>query len=159
VRADKICDLPQLQERLRLIREQGSSIVFTNGCFDLLHAGHVSYLEEARAFGDCLVVGLNADDSVQRLKGPSRPIHSEQERAQLLAALACVDFVILFKEETPLALITALSPQVLVKGADWPEDQIVGAAEVQAAGGAVRRIPYTWQRSTTGLIDRIRANT
>jgi D-glycero-beta-D-manno-heptose 1-phosphate adenylyltransferase len=153
---EKICDLAQVQERLRRIRQQGSRIVLTNGCFDLLHAGHVSYLEQARACGDCLVVGLNADASVQRLKGPSRPITPEQERAKVLAALACVDFVVIFSEDTPFHLITALTPQVLVKGADWPEEQIVGAAEVKAAGGEVRRIPFTWQRSTTGLIERIR---
>ncbi|MGX9727795.1 MAG: D-glycero-beta-D-manno-heptose 1-phosphate adenylyltransferase [Candidatus Electronema sp. VV] len=152
---NKIVSLETLQERLALIRRQGSRIVFTNGCFDLLHAGHVDYLEQARACGDCLVVGLNADSSVRRLKGPSRPVNSEADRARVLAALGCVDFVTIFPEDTPQQLITALLPDVLVKGADWPEEQIVGAAEVKAAGGVVRRIVFRHQQSSSGMISRI----
>ncbi|WP_417913058.1 D-glycero-beta-D-manno-heptose 1-phosphate adenylyltransferase [Candidatus Electronema sp. TJ] len=153
--ANKIVALETLQERLALIRRQGSKVVFTNGCFDLLHAGHVDYLEQARVCGDCLVVGLNADSSVRRLKGPSRPVNSENDRARVLAALGCVDFVIIFAEDTPQQLIAALLPDVLVKGADWPEEQIVGAAEVKAAGGAVRRIAFRHQQSSSGIIEKI----
>jgi rfaE bifunctional protein nucleotidyltransferase chain/domain len=154
----KIRSLDQLRAELALIKRQGSRIAFTNGCFDILHAGHVSYLEEARRTADCLVVGLNADCSVRGLKGPSRPVNGEADRARVLAALGCVDYVVLFSEETPLRLITALLPDVLVKGADWAEDQIVGAAEVKVAGGRVVRIPFEHDRSTTGLIDRIRTS-
>ncbi|WP_417915290.1 D-glycero-beta-D-manno-heptose 1-phosphate adenylyltransferase [Candidatus Electronema sp. JM] len=153
---NKIVSLETLQARLALIRQQGSKVVFTNGCFDLLHAGHVDYLEQARACGDCLVVGLNADSSVRRLKGLSRPVNSENERARVLAALGCVDFVTIFAEDTPQRLISALLPDVLVKGADWPEEQIVGAAEVKAAGGSVRRIVFKSHSSTSAIIERIR---
>ncbi len=153
--SDKTVTQEILQERLTRIRAQGSRIVFTNGCFDLLHAGHVSYLEEARRCGDCLVIGLNSDRSVQALKGPSRPVNSELERARVLAALGCVDFVVLFDDDTPLGLITQLLPDILVKGADWPEDQIAGAAEVKAAGGKIVRIAFTCQASTTGIINKI----
>ena len=153
----KIRSLDAAMAEISLIRSQGSRIAFTNGCFDILHAGHVSYLEAARQTADCLVVGLNADVSVRGLKGAGRPVNSEMDRARVLAALGCVDYVVLFAEPTPIRLITALSPDVLVKGADWPEEQIVGAAEVKAAGGRVARIPFEHDRSTTGLIDRIRA--
>lgn len=153
---DKIRTLPELQAELALIRRQGSRIAFTNGCFDILHAGHVSYLEEARRTADCLVVGLNTDSSVRGLKGPGRPVNSEMDRARVLAALGCVDFVVLFAEATPIRLITTLLPDVLVKGADYEEERIVGAAEVKAAGGLVARIPFEHDRSTSGLIDKIR---
>jgi rfaE bifunctional protein nucleotidyltransferase chain/domain len=152
---NKIVDLKTLQARLVLIRRQKSKVVFTNGCFDLLHAGHVDYLEQSRACGDCLVVGLNADNSVRRLKGPTRPVNNEGERARVLAALGCVDFVVLFAEDTPQQLITALLPDVLVKGADWPEEQIIGAAEVKAAGGQVRRIAFSSPCSTSKIIEKI----
>ncbi len=151
----KIVDQGILLERLMPMRSQGSKVVFTNGCFDLLHAGHVSYLEEARRCGDCLIIGLNSDRSVQALKGPSRPVNSELERARVLAALGCVDFVVLFDEDTPLKLITTLLPDVLVKGADWPEEQIAGGAEVKAGGGTIKRISFTCQTSTTNVIDKI----
>jgi rfaE bifunctional protein nucleotidyltransferase chain/domain len=153
--SEKVVAQEILEQRLTLMRDQGSRIVFTNGCFDLVHAGHVSYLEEARRCGDCLVIGLNSDRSVRALKGPSRPVNSELERARVLAALGCVDFVVLFDEETPLGLITTLLPDILVKGADWPEEQIVGAAEVKAAGGKIVRIAFTCQTSTTAVIDKI----
>ncbi|MCW5212169.1 D-glycero-beta-D-manno-heptose 1-phosphate adenylyltransferase [Desulfobulbus sp. TB] len=153
--SDKVVTSEILLERIRQMRIQGSKIVFTNGCFDLLHSGHVSYLEEARRCGDCLVVGLNSDRSVQALKGPLRPINSELERTRILAALGCVDFVVLFDEDTPLRLIAELLPDVLVKGADWPEEQIVGADEVRFAGGKIERIPLTSQTSTTKIINKI----
>jgi len=152
----KISTLENLLPPLALIRRQGSRIAFTNGCFDILHAGHVSYLEAARRTADCLVVGLNTDRSVRALKGANRPVNSEADRARVLAALGCVDHVVLFDEETPINLITAIRPAVLVKGADWAEEQIVGAAEVKAGGGRVARISFEHDRSTTGLIDKIR---
>lgn len=154
---EKILSVEMLSERLSRMRAQGSKIVFSNGCFDLLHAGHVSYLEEARRCGDCLVIGLNSDRSVRALKGESRPVNSESERARVLAALGCVDFVVLFDENTPLRLITTLLPDVLVKGADWPEEQIVGAAEVKAGGGKIQRIAFACQSSTSNIIAKIRA--
>ncbi len=153
----KVCTLPELLPRLAAIRGQGSRVVFTNGCFDILHAGHVHYLQEARRCGDCLVVGLNADSSVRSLKGPGRPVNSEEERARVLAALGCVDFVTLFSGHTPLDLIRAIRPDVLVKGADWPEEEIVGAAEVKQAGGRVVRIDFSHQVSTSAIISAIRA--
>ncbi len=152
----KVLPLAALKQKITAIRAQGSKIVFTNGCFDLLHAGHVSYLEQARATGDCLVVGVNSDASVQRLKGPTRPVNNQEHRARVLAALGCVDFVVLFEDDTPIAPITELLPDVLVKGADWEEEQIVGAKEVKDAGGKVERIAFTYQSSTTKLIEKIR---
>lgn len=152
----KILSLPALKQKITAIRRQGSKVAFTNGCFDLLHAGHVSYLEKARSAGDCLVVGLNSDASVQRLKGPTRPVNDQEHRARVLAALGCVDFVVLFEDDTPIEPITELLPDVLVKGADWEEDQIVGAKEVKAAGGRVERIDFTYQSSTTQVIEKIR---
>ncbi len=155
VDAHKIMALPELKGKLAAIRRQGTKVAFTNGCFDLLHAGHVSYLEQARQCADCLVVGLNSDDSVRRLKGENRPVNSEQERARVLAALGCVDFIVIFSEDTPAALIQSILPEVLVKGADWPEDQIVGAKEVKQAGGRVERIAFTYAQSTSNIIDKI----
>jgi rfaE bifunctional protein nucleotidyltransferase chain/domain len=136
---------------------QAGPVVFTNGVFDLLHVGHVSLLEAARAQGAALVVGVNSDASVRRLgKGADRPLVPEAERARLLAALACVDGVVLFDEDTPLALIQALRPDVLVKGADYEPSQIVGAAEVEGWGGRVVRIPLVANRSTTDIVRRLR---
>jgi rfaE bifunctional protein nucleotidyltransferase chain/domain len=132
-------------------------VVFTNGVFDLLHGGHVEYLEQARALGDRLVVGVNTDASVRRLKGPDRPIHPEAERIELLGALACVDLVVAFDEDTPERLIEAVRPQVLVKGGDWPLDRIVGREFVEAQGGRVTTVPLREGLSTTALIERIRA--
>ncbi|HHL34963.1 MAG TPA: D-glycero-beta-D-manno-heptose 1-phosphate adenylyltransferase [Desulfobulbaceae bacterium] len=153
--SDKICTLAALSEKVHKIRRQSSRVVFTNGCFDLLHSGHVSYLEHARRAGDFLIVGVNSDRSVRALKGADRPVNSEQDRQRVLAALGCVDFVVLFDEDTPHRLITTLMPDVLVKGADWPEDEIVGAAEVKAAGGRVVRVGFEHQCSTTAIIDKI----
>lgn len=130
-------------------------MVFTNGVFDILHAGHVRYLKSARALGDCLVVGINSDSSARRLKGPARPIVPERDRAELLAALECVDFVTIFPDLTPARLIAAIIPRILVKGADWKAGNIVGNETVKAAGGRVVRIPLARGRSTTGIIKRI----
>jgi rfaE bifunctional protein nucleotidyltransferase chain/domain len=149
-------DRATLAERLGPLRARGGTVVFTNGCFDLLHPGHVRYLAAARALGDALVVGLNDDASVARAKGPSRPILRLAERAEVLAALAAVDHLIVFDEDTPRALIAALRPDVLVKGADWAAEDIVGADEVRAAGGRVERITLVPGVSTTELLRRIR---
>jgi rfaE bifunctional protein nucleotidyltransferase chain/domain len=133
-------------------------VVFTNGVFDLLHAGHIALLETARAAGDALAVGVNSDASVRRLgKGPDRPIVPEAERARVLAALAAVDCVVLFDEETPLALIHRIHPDVLVKGADYSREEIVGAAEVEGWGGRVVRVPLVEGKSTTDLVRKLRA--
>ena len=137
-------------------RSAGRRVVFTNGCFDLLHAGHVRLLEAARAQGDLLVVGLNSDASVRRLKGPSRPVLPEGERAEALRALEAVDRVVLYEQDTPLETLQALLPDVLVKGADWAPGTIVGADVVEAAGGRVVRVELLAGRSTTGLIERTR---
>ncbi len=135
-----------------------AKVVFTNGCFDLLHAGHVACLQAARALGECLIVGLNSDASVRMLgKGPGRPVNSEHDRAAVLAALACVDYVIIFAEATPAALIAAVQPDVLVKGGDWSPDTIVGADTVRARGGEVRAIPYVAGYSTTNMLKRAQA--
>ena len=151
----KLITLDQLTERLGTIRRQGGKVAFTNGCFDILHSGHVSYLEKARETADCLVVGLNSDTSVRALKGEGRPLNTEMDRARVLAALGSVDFVVLFEEETPLQLIKAIMPDILVKGADWAEEQIVGAREVKAAGGTVVRVEFEHDLSTSGLITRV----
>lgn len=137
------------------LRRAGKRVVFTNGCFDILHRGHVDYLTKAKALGDILIVGLNADDSVRQLKGPGRPIVGEEDRAVILAALTVVDFVTIFAEETPYELIRAVVPDLLVKGADWPAEEIVGRDVVEAAGGSVHTIDYLPNRSTTGIIQKI----
>jgi D-beta-D-heptose 7-phosphate kinase/D-beta-D-heptose 1-phosphate adenosyltransferase len=134
------------------VRADGGKVVFTNGVFDLLHPGHVRYLQEARALGDLLVVGLNSDTSVRAVKGPDRPINTERERAEVLLALACVDGVVIFEEETPHAIISTLQPDVLVKGADWGPDEIVGRDVVEARGGRVVRITLSPGHSTSRLI-------
>ena len=137
------------------LRAEGRRLVFTNGVFDILHRGHCEYLADARACGDALVVGLNSDDSVRRLKGPTKPIVPEEDRAAVLAALASVDYVVIFRQDTPHALISALLPDVLVKGGDYALDDIVGRAEVEAAGGQVLTIPLTEGRSSTNIISTI----
>jgi D-beta-D-heptose 7-phosphate kinase/D-beta-D-heptose 1-phosphate adenosyltransferase len=153
----KLLQLDELVAMRQSHRQQGERVVFTNGCFDLLHAGHVQYLQAARALGDRLVVGLNADTSVRQLKGAQRPIVPQAERAQVLAALACVDYVTIFDEPTPLALITALQPDVLVKGGDYNTATIVGHDEVVANGGQVHLVPYVAGLSTTEIIAQIAA--
>ena len=150
---------PQLAEWLAQWRAAGRRIVFTNGVFDLLHPGHLALLEAARAEGDALVVGVNSDASVRRLgKSPDRPIVPEAARARMLAGFAAVDCVVLFDEDTPLALIQALSPDVLVKGADYSRAQIVGADFVEARGGRVVRVQLVPDQSTTRLVERLRAS-
>ena len=140
------------------LQGRGQKVVFTNGCFDLLHLGHVRYLEEARSLGDALIIGVNTDLSVSRLgKGPGRPLTPEADRARVLAACACVDRVALFAEDTPLALITLLTPDILVKGGDYQLDEIVGREVVLARGGRVVALPFVPGYSTTRLIDRIRS--
>ena len=131
-------------------------IVFTNGCFDVLHFGHVHYLLQAKELGDVLVVGLNSDDSVRRLKGPSRPINGEKERAFVLAALACVDYVVVFEEDTPKELIETVRPDVLVKGGDYALDQIVGADFVTRNGGSVTTLPFVEGFSSTRIIEQLK---
>jgi D-glycero-beta-D-manno-heptose 1-phosphate adenylyltransferase len=142
------------------LQAQGQNLVFTNGCFDLLHLGHISYLEEARSLGDALIIGVNTDASVKRLlKGPGRPFTPEADRARVVAALACVDRVVLFSEDTPLALITLLQPDILVKGGDYQLHEIVGREVVEARGGRVVALPFVPGYSSTRLIDRIRSRT
>jgi rfaE bifunctional protein nucleotidyltransferase chain/domain len=141
---------------VRRLRNDHRTVVFTNGVFDLLHPGHVRYLEHARSLGDALIVGLNGDASVRRNKGPHRPVMPENERAELLSALAAVDAVVLFDEDTPAGIIQALQPDILVKGADWPEDEIVGRDTVEARGGRVVRVPVEEGYSTTAILQRIR---
>ncbi len=138
------------------LRAEGKRLVFTNGVFDLLHPGHVRYLAEARREGDALIVAVNSDRSVRAIKGPSRPINPERDRAEVLAALACVDAVVVFDEDDPHAIISAVQPDVLVKGADWSADAIVGRDVVEARGGRVVRIRFADGYSTTSILDRIR---
>ena len=145
-------ELSEQCERLRLLNKK---IVFTNGCFDILHAGHISYLQAASKLGDVLVVGLNTDSSVKKLKGNSRPINSETDRAMILDALRCVDFVTLFDEETPLQLIQNVLPNILVKGGDYTEDTVVGANIVKSYGGKITLLPFIQGRSTTEIIKKI----
>jgi D-beta-D-heptose 7-phosphate kinase/D-beta-D-heptose 1-phosphate adenosyltransferase len=139
------------------LRDAGKTIVFTNGVFDLLHPGHLRYLEQARSLGDALIVGLNSDRSVRANKGPSRPVNPQDERAEMLEALACVDAVVIFDEETPYNLILAIQPDVLVKGADWAENAIVGRDLVEQRGGKVVRVPVEQGYSTTAILARIKA--
>jgi D-beta-D-heptose 7-phosphate kinase/D-beta-D-heptose 1-phosphate adenosyltransferase len=153
--AAKILDREAASARVQAWQATGERVVFTNGCFDLLHVGHVTYLERARREGHRLVVGLNTDRSVRALKGPQRPLIGEADRARVLAALAVVDAVVLFDEETPLDLILSLRPDVLAKGADYTEATVVGAAEVKSWGGQVALIPLIADRSTTGIIQRL----
>ena len=149
-------DLPSLVARRAAWRARGQRVVLTNGCFDLLHPGHVALLESARALGDVLVVAINSDASVRALKGPDRPLVPEAERAETLDALETVDAVVVYGEATPREVVAALLPDVLVKGADWAADAIVGREEVEAAGGRVVRVPLLPGRSTTSLLERIR---
>ncbi|MBW2057473.1 MAG: D-glycero-beta-D-manno-heptose 1-phosphate adenylyltransferase [Deltaproteobacteria bacterium] len=152
---DKIKSEAELAEVIDRHRAAGRKVVFTNGCFDLLHVGHVRYLEKARSLGDILVVAVNSDRSAARLKGPSRPINGEQDRAEVVAALACVDYVTVFDEIDPHRIISLLRPHVLVKGGDWTRETTIGREIVEEAGGEVVIVPYVEGISTTGLIDRI----
>ena len=155
--AAKVKTAGELAPILRAAQGRGRKVVFTNGCFDLLHRGHTRYLAQARALGDLLVVGLNGDASLRRLKGPARPILPAEERAEVLAALAAVDYVAIFDEDTPARLIGALQPDVLVKGGDWAAEHIAGRDTVEARGGSVRSLPYVDGASTSGIIERILA--
>jgi D-beta-D-heptose 7-phosphate kinase/D-beta-D-heptose 1-phosphate adenosyltransferase len=153
----KVMTREQLVPLLHAARTQGKRIVFTNGCFDLMHVGHTRYLQAAKDLGDLLVVGVNSDASVRTLnKSPDRPVVTEAQRAEVLAALGCVDYVAIFSEPDPLNLITAVQPDVLVKGGDWDIDRIIGRGVVEQRGGAVRTIPLVPGMSTTALIQRIR---
>jgi len=146
------------KELLRIIKNlkaKGKRIVFTNGCFDLLHVGHIRYLEKARALGDALVVGVNSDSSVRKLKGPKRPVLPVKERTEILSGLGCVDYITIFGEQTPLKLITCLHPNVLVKGGDWTKDKVVGREVVKRSGGKVVIIPFVKGVSTSSLIETI----
>jgi D-beta-D-heptose 7-phosphate kinase/D-beta-D-heptose 1-phosphate adenosyltransferase len=153
--ATKVRGLRELVEIVRERRALGHRVVFTNGCFDLLHRGHTRLLQQARELGDLLIVGLNSDASVRRVKGPSRPVLSEEERAEVLSALASVDYVVFFDDPDPGSTIAALQPDVLAKGADWAKDQIVGRETVEGRGGRVVTIPLVEGSSTSGIIDRI----
>jgi D-beta-D-heptose 7-phosphate kinase/D-beta-D-heptose 1-phosphate adenosyltransferase len=156
-RPAKVLSLAALLPVRRELRKAGRSVVFTNGCFDLIHGGHVELFRRAKRLGDVLVVALNTDASVRRLKGPGRPIFPLRERLEVLAAFADVDYVTWFAEPTPRRAIAALLPDVLVKGGDWGADEIVGREEVEAAGGRVVRIPYLKGHSTTSIIHRVKA--
>ena len=152
----RVLTWPETAAFVQSVRGTGQRVVFTNGVFDLLHPGHVRYLQHARRLGDVLIVGLNADSSVRRNRGPGRPITPELERAELLAALDCVDAVVIFEQDTPADIVKLVQPDILVKGADWPADQIVGRDTVEARGGKVVLVPTEEGHSTTAIVDRIR---
>lgn len=152
---EKIKTLEEVVEIRQRLRREGKALVFTNGCFDILHAGHVRYLNQARSLGDVLVLALNSDKSVRAIKGENRPIVPEDERAEVMAALACVDYVFLFDDLTPQRIIDAIVPDVLVKGADWGISEIVGRDTVEKAGGVVRSVPLVQGTSTTSIIEKI----
>ncbi|NPA57819.1 MAG: D-glycero-beta-D-manno-heptose 1-phosphate adenylyltransferase [Aquificae bacterium] len=143
-------------DKVKKWKREGKRIVFTNGCFDILHAGHVDYLQKAKALGDVLIVGLNSDASVRRLKGKERPVNPQEERKKVLEALKPVDLVVVFEEDTPERLIREIKPDVLVKGGDWSIDKIVGADFVKSYGGEVKTIQFVHNTSTTDIINRIR---
>ena len=151
----KIKERKELLRIIKNLKAKGKRVVFTNGCFDLLHLGHVRYLEEAKALGDVLVVGVNSDSSVRKLKGPKRPILPEEERTEILSGLACVDYITIFNEADPLKLITSLKPNLLVKGGDWTREQIVGREVVERSGGELVTIPFVQGASTSNVIDTI----
>jgi rfaE bifunctional protein nucleotidyltransferase chain/domain len=151
----KIVSIAELQEERARLHEQGKRLVFTNGCFDILHVGHVRYLQRARELGDALVVAINSDRSVRELKGASRPIMNEGERAEMLAALAAVDLVVIFDDISPRSLIAEVLPDILVKGGDYQPDEIHGREEVEASGGRILSLPFVEGASTSSIIERI----
>ena len=153
---NKILDRSTLKNKLEALRKEGKKIAFTNGCFDILHVGHVRYLREAKKAGDILVLALNSDSSVRAIKGEERPLVSEEERAEVIAALEFIDFVTIFPELTPLELINYLKPDILIKGGDWPEDKVVGREEVKKWGGRVVIIPEVEGKSTTNIVEKIK---
>ena len=152
---EKIKEREELRRIVEGLKTKGKRIVFTNGCFDLLHVGHVRYLEQAKVLGDILIVGINGDHSVRGLKGPLRPILPVEDRAEILSGLGCIDYITVFDEPTPLELITALQPHVLAKGGDWTKEQIVGREVVEGVGGRVVTIPFVEGSSTTQIIETI----
>jgi D-beta-D-heptose 7-phosphate kinase/D-beta-D-heptose 1-phosphate adenosyltransferase len=152
---DKVLDRTALKEKVDSLRKEGKKIAFTNGCFDILHGGHVRYLKEARKTADLLILALNSDSSVRAIKGAKRPLVPENERAEILAALECVDFVTIFSELTPLELICELKPDVLIKGGDWAEEKVVGRHEIEQWGGHLQLIPEVIGKSTTNIVDKI----
>jgi len=156
--ADKIMAFEELRQVVAARQAAGQTVVFTNGCFDILHAGHVDLLEDAAREGDVLVVALNSDASVRGLKGPQRPINPQQQRTRVLAALAVVDYVVLFDDPDPGRLITGLLPDVLIKGGDWSPETIIGSDVVKASGGRVATIPLKYGASTTDIIKKARNN-
>ena len=151
----KIVSLQKLQASLRRLKAKRKRVVFTNGTYDILHLGHVRYLQKARKLGDVLIVAVNSDASVKSYKDPSRPVNAEKDRLEVIAALGCVDYAILFTDPTPLRLIRALRPDVLVKGADWKKQDVAGAADVESWGGKVRRVTLLKGRSTSRMIEKI----
>jgi len=153
---DKILNRQILKEKLDALRKEGKKIAFTNGCFDILHVGHVRYLREAKKTADVLVLALNSDFSVRSIKGEKRPLVNEEERAEILAALEFIDFVTIFEELTPQELIVYLKPDVLIKGGDWPEDKVVGRDDVKKWGGRVVLIPEVKGKSTTNIVEKIK---
>jgi rfaE bifunctional protein nucleotidyltransferase chain/domain len=152
---NKILERNVLRDKLEELRNKGKKIAFTNGCFDILHVGHVRYLREAKKTADVLVLALNSDSSVRSLKGEKRPLVPEKERAEILSALEFVDFVTIFPELTPLELINDLKPDILIKGGDWPEEKVVGREEVKKWGGRVAIIPEVEGKSTTNIVEKI----
>jgi rfaE bifunctional protein nucleotidyltransferase chain/domain len=154
---EKILSIKELREERERLRAAGRRLVFTNGCFDILHVGHARYLAAARRLGDALLVAINSDRSVRELKGAGRPVMSEEERAEMLAALAAVDYVTIFDDLSPRSLIAAVLPDVLVKGGDYGLDKIHGREEVEAAGGRVLALPFVEGASTTSIIERVKA--
>ena len=158
MRSEKILPQEKAFERVSELKRQGKRVVFTNGCFDVLHPGHTRYLAEARRLGDALIVAVNSDRSVRSLKGPGRPIFPEDERAEILAALEAVDFVTIFDDLTPQKVIARMLPQILVKGGDWSLDEIVGREEVEAAGGRVVSVPVVPGFSTSSILQAVTKN-
>ncbi|MBP7232870.1 MAG: D-glycero-beta-D-manno-heptose 1-phosphate adenylyltransferase [Syntrophaceae bacterium] len=152
---NKILNREMLKKELEKLSKQGKKIAFTNGCFDILHVGHVRYLIEAKKTADILVLALNSDASVQAIKGEKRPLVPQEERAEVLASLECIDYITIFSEETPLELIVFLKPDILIKGGDWPIEKVVGRNEVRAWGGKVELIPEVIGKSTTNIVEKI----
>ena len=151
----KIISITSLKRKIRRLKQNGKRIVFTNGCFDILHYGHVKYLQDARRKGDCLVVAVNSDSSIKKIKAKNRPVIAQNDRLKTVAALASVDFVVLFKDDNPLRLIKALKPDILIKGADWSKQKIIGADFVASYGGKVLTVNLVKGRSTSALIEKI----
>ena len=153
---NKILERTALKDKLEELRKKGKKIAFTNGCFDILHVGHVRYLREAKKTADVLVLAINSDSSIRSIKGEKRPLMNEKERAEILAALEFIDFVTIFEELTPLELINYLKPDILIKGGDWPEEKVVGREEIKEWGGRVAIIPEVEGKSTTNIVEKIK---